>query len=113
MVDHKNAERIRRLYLQLTPNELKHAAEILRVEFLQEFSLRAQQGLDVSLEPSTKWNPIVENFANDIPRAIRTLISLNPSRACPDPMYPVGFEGACSRVCFIMISGAKLWFARS
>jgi len=45
MVDYKNAERIRQLYLQLTPNELKHAAEILRVEFLQESSLRAQQGL--------------------------------------------------------------------
>src|SRR5258705_3077630 len=56
MVDHKNAERIRQVYDQLTQAECQQAYEILTAQFQEEEQLRKKQGFEISTEPNTSWN---------------------------------------------------------
>ena len=59
MVDYKNADRLRQLFLQLSQNEYLDAYTLLTTQFMEEETWRKQQGFDVSLEPNTSWNPAV------------------------------------------------------
>jgi hypothetical protein len=92
MVDYKNAERIRQLFIQLTPNEYRHAYALLKDQFQQEDKLRKQQGFDVSLEPNTSWNYVTQQLLEYV-----RMGNVHPAcfRECQthplDPMYPRGF----------------------
>lgn len=93
MVDYKNAERIRELFVQLTPAERLHAYTLLHAQFREEDKWRKQQGFDVSLEPNTSWNPVVQRFLEYV-----RLGDVHPQcfRGCEahprDPMYVRGFS---------------------
>lgn len=93
MVDYKNAERIRELFVQLSPNEYLRAYALLRDQLQEEEKWRKQQGFDVSLEPNTSWNSVVEQLLEYIrlgevhPRCFRGC-EVHPL----DPLYPRGFS---------------------
>lgn len=92
MVDYKNAERIRQMYLQLNPAEHRRAAEILRAEFLEEDALRKQY-FDLCTEPNTKWNSIVEQFLEYLPIGDPHPGMFKDLAGHPlDPMWPTGFQ---------------------
>jgi hypothetical protein len=94
MVDYKNPERIRQLFTQLSRDELLRSYGILRSQFREEDVLRKQQGFDVSLEPTTALDPMVEQLLDAIPKGDP---HPDPFKRCTghslDPLYPVGFVG--------------------
>jgi hypothetical protein len=93
MVDYKNAERIRELFVQLSPNEYLHAYTLLRDQFQEEDSWRKEQGFDISLEPNTSWNSVVQQLLEYVrvgevhPHCFRDC-EVHPL----DPLYPRGFS---------------------
>ncbi len=72
MVDYKNAERIRQLYVQLSKQELLVAYEKVKAELIQENKLREQQGFDISVEPNTSWK------VSYVQRLVEEILSGNP-----------------------------------
>jgi hypothetical protein len=92
MVDYKNAERIRQLFVQLSPSEYFHAHALLKDQFRQEDGLRKEQGFDISLEPNTSWNYVTQELLEYVRKG-----SVHPPcfRECKthplDPLYPSGF----------------------
>lgn len=49
MVDYKNAERIRELFIQLSASERLHAYTLLKTQFQEKEVWRRQQGFDISV----------------------------------------------------------------
>ena len=89
MVDYKNAERIRELYSQLTQAERDRAYMQLRTELIAEDALRKEQGFDISLEPTTSWNPLVEAFVEEVRSGtVHPNIFRNAPGHPKDPLYP-------------------------
>ncbi|HUH64811.1 MAG TPA: hypothetical protein VLZ07_00130 [Syntrophales bacterium] len=68
MVDYKNAERLRQLFSQLSSLECEAAYEALSFELKTETVLREEQGFNISLEPTMKWNTHVERLLESIRR---------------------------------------------
>jgi hypothetical protein len=93
MVDYKNADRLRQLFSQLSQNEYLHAYRLLTAQFKEEEVWRKQQGFDVSLEPNTSWNPVVQQLLEYV-----RLGEVHPSyfQGCEghplDPLYVRGFS---------------------
>ncbi len=94
MVDYKNAERIRQLYVQLTASERLRAFELLRSQFQEEDKLRKEQGFDSSLEPTTAWTPPLERFLEEVKTGDPHPDFFKKFSGHPlDPLFPLGFEG--------------------
>lgn len=93
MVDYKNAERIRQLFVQLSASEYAHAYTLLEAQFREEDNWRKQQGFDVSIEPNTSWNPVVQRLLEYVGAG-----EVHPPcfRGCDvhplDPLYARGFS---------------------
>ncbi len=89
MIDYKNAERIRQLYAQLTQPELVFAYDQMISQFHEETELREQQGFNVSIEPTTKWTPLLERLITWVPAGMP---HPDPFAAIPghpkDPLLP-------------------------
>lgn len=94
MVDYKNTQRIRQRYSQLSANERLRAYEQLRLQFPEETELRREQWFNVSLEPTTSWNPTVETFVEELKTGnVHPRIFENARGHPRDPLYPVDFDG--------------------
>lgn len=93
MVDYKNADRLRQLFLQLSQNEYLHAYTLLSAQFKEEEIWRKQQGFDVSLEPNTSWNPVVEQMLQFVRRGDVHPPFFQGCNGHPlDPLYVRGFS---------------------
>ena len=91
MVDYKNAERIRQLYSQLSEYERMRAYEILGERFRKEALLRKEQGFEVSLEPTTDWNPLTEKLLDCVKSGEIQPEVFNGIKGHPnDPLLPAG-----------------------
>lgn len=95
MVDYKNAERIRQLYSQLSQEERFIASTQLRIQFQEETILRKEQKFDISLEPTTSWNPTVEKLVEEIKSGNPHPKMFQKAKGHPkDPLYPTEFPPA-------------------
>ena len=95
MVDYKNAERVRDLYAQLTPSDLRRAYELLSSEFGEEDALRKEQGFDFCTEPNTAWNPMTQQFVEFIKTGNpHPQFFENMRGHIRDSLLPTGFRGS-------------------
>lgn len=96
MVDYKNAERIRQLYVQLSKDEFLQAFCTLVGELREESELREQQGYSCSIEPTTEWNDDTHRFLLEVKKG-----EVHPKcfRRCQghpkDPFLPIGIPQFC------------------
>jgi len=91
MVDYKNAERIRQLFVQLSASECQQAYHILIRELKEESTLRQAQKFDVSLEPTLMWSTVVERLLESIRlREVRPSVFQGMQGHPKDPLLPVG-----------------------
>jgi hypothetical protein len=94
MVDYKNPARLRQLYGRLTLDDRLRAYSALRSQFVEESELRRAQGFDRSIEPTTEWNPAVEDLLGELKTG-----TVHPDRFAnaaghpKDPLLPWQFDG--------------------
>lgn len=90
MVDYKNCERIRQLYSSLSKQQYTFAARVLLKQLQEEHDLRAEQGFDESLEPTTDWSPTVDALLTDIASGVVHPKVFDGAPGHPkDPYFPL------------------------
>ena len=116
MVDYNNAERLRQLLAQLTPEERVAATEVVREELIAELPLREEQGFDTSLEANLGSTALTSEFLKELESGAIHPSQLEGAEGHPaDPLYPthpgrkVVYDLWCQTVARVLVAARRTY----